>query len=248
MSDMAGRTALITGGASGIGLASARVLAQRGARVVLADISAESGQASVRQLVGEGLAAASVRLDVADRDACFRVARLVREQQGEVSILVNNAGVAGAARLGDENSAAEWDRSIDVNLTRMYNVTVACLADLKASRGVIVNISSVVAFTSGFAQAEYGASKGGVRSLTQSLCRELSEFGMRVNAIGPGYIDTPMLAGGNARRDEWIAFHCPMKRYGRPEEVAKVVAFLCSDDANFVNGATIPVDGGYLAV
>ena len=150
--------------------------------------------------------------------------------------------------MGDEAAPAEWDRSIDINLTGTYNVSMACLADLKANRGVVVNIASVIAFVSGFAQAGYAASKGGVRSLTQSMCRELTQFGIRVNAIAPGYIDTPMLGGPNPVRDEWLSWHCPAQRLGRPEEIAAVAAFLCSDEASFVNGATIPVDGGYLAV
>jgi NAD(P)-dependent dehydrogenase (short-subunit alcohol dehydrogenase family) len=248
MKDMVGRTALVTGGASGIGLASARALAQRGARVVLADLSLDRGKESADQLSAEGLDAVAAQLDVSDRDACSAVCKRVSGQHGPIAILVNNAGIAGSARLGDRESPAEWDRSLAVNLTGMYNATIACLLDLKSTRGVIVNISSVVAFTSGFAQVGYAASKGGVRSLTQALCRELTPFGMRINAVAPGYIDTPMLNTGNARSDAWIDFHCPMKRYGTPEEVAKAVAFLCSDDASFISGTTIPVDGGYLAI
>ena len=248
MNDMAGKVALVTGGASGLGLAIARALARRGAAVVIADIDAEAAAASASQLVAEGLNAASVQLNVADRAACNAVCQQIGEQHGAISILINSAGVAGGARMGDEAAPAEWDRSIDINLTGTYNASAACLADLKATRGVVVNIASVIAFVSGFAQAGYAASKGGVRSLTQSMCRELTQFGIRVNAIAPGYIDTPMLGGHNERRDAWLSWHCPAQRLGRPEEIAAVAAFLCSDEASFVNGATIPVDGGYLAV
>lgn len=248
MKDMTGRVALVTGGASGIGLATARELARRGAVAILGDIDGDKARASAAALVAEGLAAAGYGLDVANREACHAVAQEVRAAHGPVAILVNNAGIAGTARLGDALSAEQWDRSIAVNLTGMYNIAVACLPDLKATQGAVVNISSVVAFTSGFAQAGYAASKGGVRSLTQAMCRELTRFGIRVNGVAPGYVETPMTAGGKDTFSEWLNFHCPMQRYGTPEELAKPIAFLCSDDASFVNGVTLPVDGGYLAV
>lgn len=248
MSDMKGRVAVVTGGAGGIGLATARELATRGAVAIICDIDGDKVRASAEQLVSEGLMAAGYQLDIADRVACAELMKRVRDEHGPVAILVNNAGIAGTARLGDELSAEQWDRSIAVNLTGMYNITVACLPDLKEKRGAVVNVSSVVAFTSGFAQAGYAASKGGVRSLTQAMCRELTPFGMRVNAVAPGYVETPMTASGMDKFTSWLDFHCPMKRYGKPEELAKAIVFLCSDDASFVNGVTLPVDGGYLII
>lgn len=248
MSDMTGRVAVVTGGGSGIGFATAKELASRGAVAIICDIDGDKARASAEQLVSEGLKAGGYQLDVADRASCGEVMKRVRDEHGPVAILVNNAGIAGMARMGDELSAEQWDRSVAVNLTGMYNISVACLPDLKETRGAVVNVSSVVAFSSGFAQVGYAASKGGVRSLTQAMCRELTPFGMRVNAVAPGYVETPMTAPGMDKFTGWLDFHCPMKRYGKSEELAKAIVFLCSDDASFVNGVTLPVDGGYLVV
>jgi NAD(P)-dependent dehydrogenase (short-subunit alcohol dehydrogenase family) len=248
MNDMQGRIAFITGGARGLGAACGRALAGRGATAILADVNRELAAAMAAEFIRAGWRAAAVELDVADRAACDRVAAQVRAEHGAVSILVNNAGVIGAARLGDPEAPEQWDRIISVNLTGVFNVTSSFLSDLKATRGAVVNMSSVVAFTSGFAQVGYTASKGGVRSLTQIMCRELAQFGMRINAVAPGYVDTDMGRKGDSEVEEWLRFHCPMQRHARPEEIASVVAFLCSDAASFINGTTIPVDGGYLSV
>lgn len=246
--DLADRVAVVSGGGSGIGLATVRELGKRGAHVAICDIDAAKAQESAAALSAEGLSATGYTLDVADRAACATVAGQIHDRFGAIGILVNNAAVAGAARLGDPESPEQWDRAMQVNLTGMYNLSTACLEDLKKTRGVVVNITSVVAFTSGFAQVGYAASKGGVRSLTQAMCRELSRFGIRVNAVAPGYIETPMTGTHAEKFTDWLRFHCPMRRFGKPEELACAVAFLCSDEASFITGTTLPVDGGYLAI
>jgi NAD(P)-dependent dehydrogenase (short-subunit alcohol dehydrogenase family) len=249
MSDFTGKIAFITGGGQGLGAASAFAIASRGAKVILADINLNTAKAKAEEFVAQGFQADAVQLDVSDRTACNRVADDVRARHGAISFLVNNAGIVEFARMDEPESPAQWDRQIGINLTGGFNVATAFLPDLKANQGVVVNISSVAGFTSGFAQAGYTASKGGVRSLTKIMCRELAQHGMRINAVAPGYVATEGMGGkGNAAMEEWIGFHCPMKRHGRPEEVGNVVAFLCSDEASFINGATIPVDGGYLSV
>lgn len=249
MKDLQGRIALITGGAQGIGAAAARSLGSRGARVVLADVAMENAEAAAVAMLDEGIDAGAVCLDVTDRGKCKAVAEQIRADDGPISILVNNAGIVAYDRVGDLNSPNQWDALINVNLTGCFNALYAALPDLKATEGVIVNVASVTAYTSGFGHSAYTASKGGISAFTRAMCRELSEFGIRCNAVAPGYVETEgMGAKGNKAIEDWIQFHVPQKRHGRSEEVGAVVAFLCSPEASFVNGVTVPVDGGYLAV
>lgn len=250
------KLALITGGASGIGLATARLLAERGYRVVLADKSRHNLDASLADLAGSGLEAFGLELDVfgleldvQDREECVRKIETTRREHGPISVLVNCAGVAGKSSIGDENSGPGWDRNIGINLTGSYNVIAAAVEQLKAAgNGAIVNISSVVAMRSGLAEVGYAASKGGVLALTRQLCRELAPFGIRVNCIAPGYVNTPMLQGNLGNMQAWMDIHTPMRRLGEPHEIAEAIAFLASDAASYITGAVLPVDGGYLCI
>jgi NAD(P)-dependent dehydrogenase (short-subunit alcohol dehydrogenase family) len=248
MTVLDGRLALVTGAGRGLGAAIARGLAEAGAAVVVADIDIELARETAARLSADGCRAYPLHLDVADRAGLAAAAEAVGRDHGDVSILVNNAGVAGNARIGDADSAETWDRNIAVNLTGAFDTTRAFLPALKATRGAVVNICSVVAFTSGFAHMGYVASKGGIRSLTQAMCRELAPFGIRVNAVAPGYIDTAMGPKDDPKTQAWLDWHCPMGRFGEPHEVAGPVVFLASPAAGFVNGVTLPVDGGYLVI
>ncbi len=242
------RLALVTGAARGLGAAIGRALAEAGARVILADVLVEDARKTAEDMRSAGLQVFAEKLDVADRNGLPEFAARIADAYGDLSILVNNAGVASMDRVDDPDSAAAWDRNIAVNLTGAFDTTRAFLPALKKTRGTIINVSSVVAFTSAFAHVGYTASKGGIRSLTGALCRELAPFGIRVNAVAPGFIDTPMGGKGDSTTEEWLRWHCPARRFGEPHEVAAPVVFLASDAASFINGVTLPIDGGYLVI
>ncbi|WP_197029437.1 SDR family NAD(P)-dependent oxidoreductase [Paracoccus pantotrophus] len=242
-------TAIVTGGASGIGLATVVLLARAGRKVGIADRNADQLASVCAELQAQGLAVFAVPLDVTDRAGCAAAMAEVEATQGAISTVVTCAGIAAVSRIGDEANAAGWDREIAINLTGTYNIIAGAIAQLKASPSAsVVTISSVVGMRSGFAEVGYAASKGGVLALTRQLARELAAFDIRVNCVAPGYVATPMLAGGAGDVQDWMDIHTPMKRLGRSEEIAEAIAFLTTDAASYITGAVLPVDGGYLCV
>lgn len=246
---MSNGTAIVTGGASGIGFATVEQLARAGRKVGMADRNADLLNTACAGLRAQSLAVFAVPLDVTDRAGCAAALAAVEEAEGAISTVITCAGVAAVSRIGDEANAAGWDREIAINLTGTYNTIAGAINQLKASPGAsMVTISSVVGMRSGFAEVGYAASKGGVLSLTRQLARELAAFDIRVNCVAPGYVATPMLAGGAGDVQDWMDIHTPMKRLGRPEEIAGAIAFLTTDAASYITGAVLPVDGGYLCV
>jgi 3-oxoacyl-[acyl-carrier protein] reductase len=247
--------AVITGAGSGIGQAIAAGYAREGARVVLLDVNEAAAADSARQIREAGGTADSFALDVADRGACNAVAKQIAEKVGAVSILVNNAGIVrrngmlGAA----ETVIKDWEDIIAVNLTGVFNVTHAFLATLRASKGRIVNIGSIQSFVHVRTPSSpaYTASKHGVLGFTKALAAELGKDGVRVNAIGPGLIETPLNAAVRANSPELIKTfmdHTPLGRAGKPEDIVGPAIFLASDLSAYVTGSMVMADGGYRTV
>lgn len=246
MSDrLAGRVAVVTGAGSGIGLATVRRLAAEGARVVCVDIAADAGQAAADEVAGEFVAC-----DVADEAAVRDLFDGVAARHGRVDIAFNNAGISPP----DDDSILDtgldaWERVIRVNTTSVYLCCKYVIPQmLRQGRGSIVNTASFVALMgAATSQIAYTASKGGVLALTRELGVQFARQGIRVNALCPGPIGTPLLRELFAADPERAArrlVHVPMGRFGEPEEIAAAVAFLASDDASFMTAAQFVVDGG----
>ncbi|KQV41308.1 SDR family oxidoreductase [Rhizobium sp. Root1204] len=245
-----GQTAFVTGAAQGNGAAIAKALARAGARVVISDITADRAKAQADLLLAEGYEALSVALDVRQRTDCIAVYKDVVKTCGDISILVNNAGICPRVPIDSDEFPRAWEDTVDINLGGIVNVTRAFLPSLRATRGTVVNIASIAAFVAVRSTLAYTASKAGVRGLTQAMAQEFAADGIRVNAIAPGQILTPMLAPSLADpiRKKEIEARILMGRIGESEELGGPVVFLCSAMSSFVNGITLPVDGGYLAV
>lgn len=243
------RLALITGAGGGLGSAIASGFAAAGAKVVVTDIDGRKAAQTAERIVSEGGQAWSASLDVTDRAAVIAFAEQVRATHGALDILVNNAGMSGRTKFDEAQSPDVWDRVMKVNLQGTFNVSYAFLPALKETRGSIINLASVASFVSTPSTAAYVASKGAVRSLTQTLARELGPHGIRVNAVAPGVMETEMTADLRSRPESigWYTNRVPMARCGKAEEVVGPIVFLASGLASYVNGIVMPIDGGFLA-
>ena len=247
--------AVVTGAASGIGRAIALGYAREGAQVALLDMNGNAAEEAAQEIRRAGGRAESFALDVTKREDCVTVAKRIAEQVGQITILVNNAGIArrngmlGAA----EAVTKDWEDIIAINLTGVFNVTHAFMASLRATKGRIVNIGSIQSFVHLRTPSSpaYTASKHGVLGFTKALAAELGKDGVRVNAIGPGFIETPLNEKVRATNPDLVRVfmdHTPLGRPGQPEDIVGPAVFLASDMSAYVTGSIVMVDGGYRTI
>ncbi|WP_028787589.1 SDR family NAD(P)-dependent oxidoreductase [Terrimonas ferruginea] len=250
MYDLKEKVALVTGGASGIGQATAKLYALHGAKVVVSDLDEINGEETVRQIRQKGGEAVFLKTDVSDPAACEALIAATVKTFGSVDIAFNNAGISGESNPIGEMSIDGWKKIIAVNLDSVFYCMKYEIQQMqKQGKGAIVNMSSILGQV-GFANsAGYVAAKHGVVGLTQNAALEYSAKGIRVNAVGPGFIDTPLLthAGLDDATRQYLASQHAIGRLGTSDEVAELVIWLSSDKAGFVTGSYYAVDGGYLA-
>ena len=250
--DLTGQTAFITGGGRGIGLCSAQALLEAGAKVVISDISPDVLEAGRAELAAKGWDVDAVQLDVTDSEAVTRAAEDANRRHGRIDILVANAGIAWPDTPGESMTDEVWRKVIDVDLNGVFwSCRAFGRAMLSRGRGSIVTVGSMSGLISNKPQrqAQYNAAKAGVHHLTRSLAGEWAERGVRVNAVAPTYIDTPLLKtldGVEEMMKDWLR-DTPMGRLGRTDEIASVVHFLASDAASLMTGAIVQADGGFTA-
>ena len=241
---LAGKVSLITGAAQGIGLATALKFAQEGAIVIACDVKQAAVDEAVKQCLALGAQALGLVVDVTQRDMVDAAVKTVLDKYGRIYVLVNNAGITQDARL-QKMTLEQFDRVIDVNLRGVFHCAQAVTDSMVAQgSGVILNASSVVGIYGNFGQTNYAATKFGVIGFTKTWSRELGPKGIRVNAVAPGFIETPILSTIPDKVIHEMKDRVPLKRLGQPEDIANVYAFLASDEAAYINGTVIEVAGG----
>jgi len=246
-----GKVALVTGGASGIGRATALAFAREGAKVVIADVAVEDGEETVRMIEESGGKAIFVETDVSQSDQVEALINKAVETYGRLDCVFNNAGIEGEQALTPDYTEENWDRVININLKGVWlGMKYEIPQMLKQGGGAIVNMSSVAGLVGFPSSPAYVASKHGILGLTKTAALEYATEGIRVNAVCPGVIRTPMVeraTGGDPEVEAQFAAMEPVGRMGKPEEVAEAVVWLCSDAASFVTGHSMVVDGGLVA-
>lgn len=247
--------AVVTGGGSGIGEAIAIGFAREGARVAVLDVNGDAAANTAAAIAANGGTAIALAVDVSQREACFAAAKEVAHQLGAVSILVNNAGINRRNSVAADADVffKDWQDIMAVNLNGMLNVSQAFLPALRESKGRVVNIGSIQSFVHVRTpnSAAYTTSKHGVLGFTKALAAELGKDGVRVNAIGPGLIETPLTAQVRATRPEVVRIftdHTPLGRLGKAEDIVGPAVFLASDMSSYVTGTIVMADGGYRTI
>lgn len=250
-----GKTAVITGGAKGIGKATALLFSREGANVVIADIDSAAGHEVVADIIENGGQAIFAYTDVTDIDQVERMMDLAEQEYGKIDVLFNNAGIALFIPT-TEMSEQQWKSFMDINLNSVfYGCKCAIPRMIKNQGGVIINCASIHGHVAGPMITAYATSKGGVVMMTKALAAEYANLNIRVNAICPGYVKTPMILDirdemgehGSAMEAHLCSQH-PMGRLAEPEEIASAVLFMASDESSFMTGSSLVIDGGYTAV
>lgn len=244
------RISLVTGAGQGNGAAIAKGLAAEGAAVIATDINRATAEETAAVIRKSGSQAWAFALDVANQQACVELAAKVEHEIGAVSILVNNAGICPRHGIDSPDVQAQWQAALRVNLDGTLYVTLAFVPALRKTRGTVINTASIAAFVSTSTSIGYSTSKAAVKMLTQNLAQELAKDGVRVNAIAPGTFATAMteVTRQDPERSAKFLGRIPLGRFGEPEELVGPVVFLASPMSSYVTGATLVVDGGYLAV
>ena len=238
------KVAVITGGASGIGAATAKLFVENGAKVVLVDLNEEKGHAFEAELKAAGAEAIFVKANITSEEDVQNIFAKTIEAFGKLDVVFNNAGI-GRVTPTEDLAYSEWRNTVNVDLDGVFLVAQAAIRQmLKAGGGTIVNTASMYGWVGSPGSAAYNAAKGGVINLTRSLALEYATRGIRVNALCPGFIDTPIIP---EESKETLRSITPMQRLGQAEEMAKAVLFMASDDSSFMTGNTLTVDGGYTA-
>ncbi len=239
------KVTVITGAGSGIGKETAFLFAKEGAKVVVADVNEKAGEETVAQINknGEGF---FVKLDVSNREQAKQMVKITLEKYGKIDVLINNAGIVQDAFLS-KMTEEQWDKVINVNLKGVFNCAQAVVeVMMNQGNGVIINTSSIVGLNGNVGQVNYAATKAGLIGMTKTLAKELGRKGIRVNAVAPGFITTPMTSNVPEKILEMMKEKTPLRRLGEPKDVAYAYLYLASDEANFVNGAVLCVDGGLI--
>ena len=252
MADLKNKTAIVTGARRGMGRAHALVLAKAGARVMVADISSEECEKVVKEIEKNGGEAMAIKCDVSKKEEVDKMIETVVKKWGKLDILINNAGIAQFVPFL-QMTEAEWDKTININLKGYFLCAQAAAKEMqRQGSGAIVNIASVAMGQVGVgfpSLTHYCASKGGIVGMSEAMAIELAPYNIRVNVVSPGAIDTPMI--DPVKQDKaamaGILARVPLRRVGKPEEVANAVLFLASDESSYMTGSVVVVDGGWLA-
>jgi NAD(P)-dependent dehydrogenase (short-subunit alcohol dehydrogenase family) len=241
----AGQVAIVTGGARGIGISTATLLAQRGYVAVIADIDAAVANEAARDLSAAGHRATAVQVDVGDRRSVEAMIQSVIETHGHIDVLINNAGIAGNAAPITEVTDDDWEMMLRVDLTSVFLCCRAVMPHmLSRQKGAIVNVASIAGKEGNPKMVPYSSAKAGVIGLTKALAKEVATAGIRVNAVAPAVIETAILKTLTPAQVDYMKSRIPMGRFGLPEEAAHVIAFLASPDSSFVTGQCYDVSGG----